>query len=350
MLMAVISLFLSAALVAFLFYLTYKVLDWYTLRMRLQWAYQAAQLFFTTFPLCLTLPMVIAGAATLYFLLTYQTTRRMGNLQSAVLDIHHGKYQPVLPNENLDALGELEQSVNALAVRIDETLAQQKATEQAKDDFIVNIAHDLRTPLTSVLGYLSFISEKDLDPELSAKYAAISYDKAKQLEALIEALFDTAHLTMDDLQINREQLDLEQLLLQKREELYPQLHDAEMTVRMKIEAPTINADGALMARVFDNLFNNAIRYTREGRSIDIIGVPIPDGVRITLATHANPIPAEDLERVFDKLYRLDKSRGSGDRGTGLGLPISRKIIELHGGQLTARQTSDGTAFDIYLPN
>ncbi|MCL2492336.1 MAG: sensor histidine kinase, partial [Coriobacteriia bacterium] len=192
--------------------------------------------------------------------------------------------------------------------------------------------------------------EKDLDPELSAKYAAISYDKAKQLEALIEALFDTAHLTMDDLQINREQLDLEQLLLQKREELYPQLHDAEMTVRMKIEAPTINADGALMARVFDNLFNNAIRYTREGRSIDIIGVPIPDGVRITLATHANPIPAEDLERVFDKLYRLDKSRGSGDRGTGLGLPISRKIIELHGGQLTARQTSDGTAFDIYLPN
>jgi len=350
MLMAVLSLILSAGLVAFFFYITYKVFDWFSLRQNLQWAYQAASLFFTTFPLCLTLPMIIVCAAVLYVLLTYRTTRRMGRLQSAVLNIREGDYQTVLPIENNDALGELEQSVNSLAVRIDETLTQQKATEQAKDDFIVNIAHDLRTPLTSVLGYLSFISEKDLDPELSAKYATISYEKAKQLEELIETLFDTTHLTMDDLQIHKEPLDLEQLLLQKREELYPQLHEADMSIRLKIEAPTINADGALMARVFDNLINNAIRYASEGRFIDIVGVPIDGGVRITLATHANPIPAEDLERIFDKLYRLDKSRASDGGGTGLGLPISRTIVELHGGQLSARQTTDGTAFDFYLPN
>jgi signal transduction histidine kinase len=114
-------------------------------------------------------------------------------------------------------------------------------------------------------------------------------------------------------------------------------------------ASVIHADGALLARVFDNLINNAIRYAKEGRAIGIESGRLRDRIRISFITYANPVPADELEKIFDKLYRLDKSRAAGTGGTGLGLSISRRIIELHGGTLTARRAGNGTAFDIYLP-
>jgi signal transduction histidine kinase len=215
----------------------------------------------------------------------------------------------------------------------------------------VNIAHDLRTPLTSIIGYLSFISEKQLAPEISAKYAGVAFEKSQQLERLIESLFDIAHLAIDTPQITKEELNLKKFLLQKQDELYPLISAADMEMRLMLsdEAPKIYADGALMARVFDNLTNNAIRYAKEGRYIDIETEALRDKVRISFITHANPVPADELEKIFDKLYRLEKSRATGTGGTGLGLSISRRIIELHGGTLTARQAEHGTAFDIYLP-
>lgn len=104
-----------------------------------------------------------------------------------------------------------------------------------------------------------------------------------------------------------------------------------------------------MARVFDNLIGNAIRYAKEGKYIDIKTKEDRANVYISFITHANPIPANELENIFDKLYRLEKSRATGTGGTGLGLSISRRIVELHGGTLTAQQTENGTAFDICLP-
>lgn len=275
----------------------------------------------------------------------------MNAIYNAVLQIQKGEYNVLLPNDNRGDLGELEQNINSLAIQINDTLNQQKESEQSKDDFIVNIAHDLRTPLTSIIGYLSFISEKQLDPEITVKYAGIAFEKSKQLESLIDSLFDIAHLTIDMIQINKEELNLKKFLLQKQDEFYPQLHTADMEIRLKLSssASKIYADGAFIARVFDNLINNAIRYAKEGQYIDIESESLHDKVRISFITHANPVPADELERIFDKLYRREKSRAAGTGGTGLGLSISRKIIELHGGILTARQDRSGTAFDIYLP-
>jgi signal transduction histidine kinase len=123
----------------------------------------------------------------------------------------------------------------------------------------------------------------------------------------------------------------------------------ELPLKLADSISEVYADGALLARVFDNLLINAIRHAKEGRIIDIETEPWHDMVRISVITHSNPVPPDELERIFDKLYRIDKSRDTRTGGKGLGLSISRRIIELHDGTLTARQTVDGTAFDIYLP-
>jgi signal transduction histidine kinase len=342
---------MAVVLVALIGFVTYKVFDWEELRRYTHWIFEDFIKLISTYPLFLGFPLVILFAGILNYVFTKRTTTRMNAIHNAVLQIQQGEYHVLLPNDSHDALGELEHDINALAIQISDTLNQWKEIEQSKDDFIVNIAHDLRTPLTSIIGYLSFISEKQLDPEISAKYAGVAFEKSRQLERLIESLFDIAHFTMDEIPINKEELNLKKFFLQKQDELYPLTSAVDMEIRLDVSdsALKIHADGALMARVFDNLINNAIRYAKEGRTIDIEAETLRDKVRISLITHANPIPADELERIFDKLYRLEKSRASGTGGTGLGLSISRRIIELHGGTLTARRVGSGTAFDIYLP-
>lgn len=349
-LLAVVSLLLSVVVIAALSYATYKIFDLEELRRTMKLLYN----FFddaSTFSLYFVIMLILGLAVFINYLFTNRTTKRMSAIHNAILQIQKGAYNVLLPNDNRGALGELEQNINALAIQINDTLIQRKEIEQSKDDFIVNIAHDLRTPLTSIIGYLSFISEKQLDSELSAKYAGIAFEKSQDLERLIESLFDIAHFTMDTIGVNKEELNLRKILLQKQDELYPQLHAADMEIRLGLSdsATKIYVDGALMARVFDNLINNATRYAKDGRYIDIEAESLHDKVRISFITHANPVPTYELEKIFDKLYRLEKSRATGTGGAGLGLSISRRIIELHGGTLTARQAENGTAFDILLP-
>jgi signal transduction histidine kinase len=351
MILAVVSILLSALIIVFALWAAYKLFDSESLRSVAQQLYRVSNIFLFYDPAFVIVSLIVLLAGFLNCLFTNRTTKRMSAVHNAVLQIQQGEYHVLLPNDNNDSLGELEHNINALAIQISDALNQRKEVERSKGDFIVNLAHDLRTPLTSIIGYLSFIGEKQLDPEISAKYAGAALAKSRQLERLMESLFDIAHFTMDEIPIDREELNLKKFLLQKRDELYPLTSSADMEIRLALsdQAPTIHADGVLMARVFDNLINNAIRYAKEGRYIDIEAEALRDKVRISFLTHANPVPADELERIFDKLYRLEKSRATGTGGTGLGLSISRGIIELHGGTLTARQAGNGTAFDIILP-
>jgi len=351
MLIAFSSIALALFITVIISYATYKIFDLPRLRDTVMWLYNYFSWGINSYFWLLIVPLFFLLAVLINTLLTRRIRKRMDYVLSAVQQIQKGEYHVLLQSDSSDTLGELEYNVNVLAMQISDTINRQNEAEKSKDDFIVNIAHDLRTPLTSIIGYLSFISEKQLDPEMTTKYAGIAFEKSRQLERLIESLFDIAQYTMDTIPINKEELSLKKLFMQKQDELFPQLHKADMEIRINIadSISMIQADGTLMARVLDNLINNAIRYSKEGRYIDIEAESLHDKVRISLITHANPVPIEDMERIFDKLYRLEKSRAAGTGGTGLGLSISRKLIELHGGTLTARQAGNGTAFDIYLP-
>lgn len=351
LLYSALSLISGMAATALLYYAAYKIFDLPGGRYHVRLAYTLLRDFMRETPWLLWVCMTIVILAALYFLLAKNTVKRLGNIQGAISQIRDGGYRVMLPNDKADSLGELERDINAMAMQIENAFRAKEEIEQSKDDFIVNIAHDLRTPLTSIIGYLSFLTERELDPEISAKYASIAYEKAEQLESLVESLFDIARLTMDSVPINKEAVNLKKMLMQKQDEMFPQLHSAEMEIHLDVpdNLPRINIDGELMARVFDNLIVNAVRYAGEGRVLDIRVALGENNVLISFVTHANPVPASELDHIFDKLYRLEKSRATQTGGTGLGLSISRRIVELHGGTLTARQAEDGTAFDISLP-
>jgi len=295
--------------------------------------------------------IVLVLAAALLLLFTRRIRTRISAIQHAVTQISTEDYRVLLPNDINDSLGVIEKGLNALADQIKYSLDERIEIEQAKDDFIVNIAHDLRTPLTSVIGYLALISEKQIDKEISTKYAAIAYDKSIQLQNIVEVLFDVAAYAMESIQIDKQEVDLIKFFAQKQDEMYPQLQDAGMEMRINIPKgmPPVHVDGDLMARVVDNLVINAIRYAKEGKYIDISAQEQSENIVISLVTHSNPVPSAELERIFDKFYRLEKSRSVRSGGVGLGLSISRRLVELHGGTLSAGQTADGTAFDIRLP-
>lgn len=351
LLYSALSLILGMAATALIYYAAYKIFDLQGGRYYVIRAYELFREFIREMPWLLWVCMTIAILAAVYFILTKSTVKRLGNIQKAISQIRNGEYRVLLPNDKTDCIGELERDINAMATQIESTFRTKEEIEQSKDDFIINIAHDLRTPLTSIIGYLSFLTERELDPEISAKYALIAYEKAGQLESLVESLFDIAHFAMDSVPINKEAIDLKKMLMQKQDEMFPQLHSAEMEIHLDVpeDLPRINMDGELMARAFDNLIVNAVRYASEGRILDIRVVPGENNVLISFVTHANPVPESELEHIFDKLYRLEKSRATQTGGTGLGLSISRRIAELHGGTLTARQAEGGTAFDVSLP-
>ena len=207
-------------------------------------------------------------AASLVFLFTRRITRRMDAIKNAITKIRSENYRILLPNVLNDSLGAVEKGLNALAGQIQDGVNERTEVEQAKDDFIVNIAHDLRTPLTSIIGYLALLSEEQIDREISTKYATIAFDKARRLESTVEALFDIAAFAMDNVQINKQKVDLPKFLEQKQDEMYPQLQEAEMEIRIDIPntISAITVDGDLMARVMDNIIINAIRYAKDGNT------------------------------------------------------------------------------------
>ena len=296
--------------------------------------------------------IILIITVALTFLLSLKTIKRINAIQNAVTKISSEEYRILLPNDRNDGLGAIEKGLNALAGKIKDGIDERTEIQRAKDDFVVNAAHDLRTPLTSIIGYLALISEKQIDKEISTKYATIASEKAKQLENIIETLFDIAVFTMDNVRVEKQEVNLMKFLAQKQDEMLPLLQDAKMEIRIDVpqSIATIKVDGDLMARVIDNLIINAIRYAKDGKYIDIHATNDDERVMISFITHSNPVPADDLERIFNKFYRLEKSRVASDGGSGLGLSISRRIVELHGGTLIARQIGDGTAFDVCLPN
>ena len=230
-----------------------------------------------------------------------------------------------------------------------ERLARE--AEQRKNDLVVYLAHDLKTPLTSIIGYLSLMKEAPQLPEAQrAKYTDITLDKAYRLEDLINEFFDITRFNLQSISLENNHIDLSMMLHQMVDEFYPILSERHLSASLQIQPDLkLIGDADKLARVFDNLLKNAVSYSYENTRIQIVARRMENNVVITFINQGDEIPKEQIERIFEKFFRADKARHSATGGAGLGLAIAKQIIELHGGSIQALSTKEGTRFIVTLP-
>ena len=205
--------------------------------------------------------------------------------------------------------------------------------------------------MTSIIGYLELLSgSTNLTSEMKEKYIDITYKKAKRLEKLIEDLFGFTKLNYGKVSMKVSQVDIVKLLSQLLEEFYPNFMDKNLSYELQSNVPAkmINADGNLLARLFDNLINNAIKYGAEGKRILVKIHATESIVTVSVTNYGYVIPKEELPLLFEKFYRVEQSRSSNTGGTGLGLAIAKNIVDMHGGMIGVTSDLKGTVFTVRL--
>ncbi|MCI9277712.1 sensor histidine kinase [bacterium D16-50] len=229
----------------------------------------------------------------------------------------------------------------------------QKEEAGRKNDLITYLAHDLKTPLTSVIGYLSLMEEvPEMPAEQRVKYVHITLDKALRLERLINEFFEITRYNLQQIVLEKESLDLSFMLVQMADEFYPILSDHGNTLKLQgtnEESIMVYGDGDKLARVFRNILKNAIAYSYPDTEILVDCKTAGEKLFVTFSNKGKTIPRQKLEAIFEKFFRLDDARGTNQGGAGLGLAIAREIVTLHGGAIRAESGNEVTAFTVELP-
>ncbi|MGN0987866.1 MAG: sensor histidine kinase, partial [Otoolea sp.] len=240
---------------------------------------------------------------------------------------------------------------NKMVGDIRNLMDKEREAERTKNELITNVAHDLRTPLTSIIGYLELLSGKvEIPRDMQKKYIDIAYAKSKRLEKLIEDLFGFTKLNYGRVSMHVSRVDVVKLLSQLLEEFYPSFKNKNLSYELKSNVPAmvINADGNLLARLFDNLINNAIKYGADGKRVLVDIHASGQVVAISVTNYGYVIPEEELPLIFNKFYRVEQSRSTNTGGTGLGLAIVKNIVDMHGGTISVASDLNGTVFTVKL--
>lgn len=288
----------------------------------------------------------------LFFLLTRKSLQNLQEIMAAVRRIEAGDLDTCVGVKTNDELGDLAAAINAMAHRLKVSMEEEKRAEQAKNDLITSVSHDLRTPLTSVIGFLGLLTDRRSRPEEElTHFAKTAHKKAIKLQGLIDELFEFTRVNYGGISLHTGRINIGELLEQLAEEYYPVFQEASMECRVALppERIWITADGELVARLFENLFNNAVRYGREGRFVDVRVESGQGCAAIEVTNYGNPIPDSDLPHVFERFYRVESSRSRTTGGTGLGLAIARSVVELHGGSISVTSGPEGTCFKVTFP-
>ena len=245
----------------------------------------------------------------------------------------------------------IEKKMNTVKHTLEKQKLDVNLTEQRKNDLIMYLAHDLKTPLASVIGYLNLLrDEGEISEELRTKYLSISLTKAERLEDLINEFFEIARFNFSDLSLQYSRINMTRLLEQLVYEFRPMLK--EKNLECLLDAPpelVQKCDADKMQRVFDNLLRNAVLYSYAGTQIRITAEEREGRITFQFSNQGSTIPQEKLERIFEQFYRLDSARGTAAGGAGLGLAIAREIVEAHGGSITAMSENERSVFTVSIP-
>ena len=295
----------------------------------------------------------VAGLGAVYLLGAFYVvlgrfTRWLDRIGAAVHQVVDETGEQVsLPGE----LVPLERDLRSIQRSLAAGRAQAKEAEQRRQDLVAFLAHDLKTPLTSVLGYLNLLrDDPGLTAEQRAKYTGIALDKANRLGELIGEFFDITRMDFAALGERGELIQLSLLLEQLSDEFYPAFAEKDLTCKCDI-APrlTVRGNADKLARVFDNVLRNAVSYSAPGGEVEIWAAERAGWAEIAIRNQGLEIPEQELTNIFQKFYRLDQARSTRTGGAGLGLAIAREIVERHGGTIRAESDGRRTSFVIRLP-
>lgn len=292
---------------------------------------------------CIMVLMLVA-----FYLALGRFTHWLEDIRAATRRLVEEQDDPVvLPRE----LSPIQDDLNAIRVQLATRERSSKEAEQRKGDLVAFLAHDLKTPLTSVVGYLTLLhDDPGLDPERRAKFTGIALDKALRLEELLGEFFDITKMDLDSGAGEKVPIQLSMLLEQLADEFYPLFADKNLTCASNIQPHlVVRGDPDKLARVFDNVLRNAVSYSIPGGTVDVLAKAVGSRAEITIQDEGLEIPEGELANIFEKFYRLDAARSTRTGGAGLGLAIAKEIVELHGGTIRCENNGKLTSFIISLP-
>lgn len=237
-----------------------------------------------------------------------------------------------------------------LEEEMEEVRQATQVQQERQKDLVAFLAHDLKTPLTSVVGYLTILASRpDLTDQERGRYTDVALSKAQRLETLLGEFFDISRMELRAEPERREEVGLSLLLEQLSDEFYPLLAGKSLTLETDIQERLATVgDPDKLARVFDNLLRNAVSYSPSGGRIRLTAKGEGKRVLVRVENQGQGIPEGELSNIFQRFYRLDAARSSATGGAGLGLAIAKEIVESHGGTIAAESTGDTVVFQVAL--
>lgn len=288
----------------------------------------------------------------MFYIITKQKIAYIQRISTGVGVIARGELSHRVPEVGKDELFLLARSINHMSRSLKDQIEAEREAERSKQELITNVSHDLRTPLTSVLGYLKLVIDKRYDsPEQMEEYLQTVYHKSEKLKELIDDLFDYTKLTYNGIVLDRVRISLNELVEQMAEEYIPVMEENSLSIRLGL--PEVEAfcyvDPQKLHRVLENLLSNAVKYSDRPGEITVEIVPEADSWLIAMENPAVHLEGVDLSKIFDRFYRLEASRSSATGGSGLGLGIARGLAEAHGGSIVAGYVGGRIRFEVRLP-
>lgn len=296
---------------------------------------------------------MIVGFLLLFALFFYvaltKMTAYLGQVEEGIENIASDSTEPI---RLITELKPIEIRLNEIKATIKRQEIETEENEKKKNDLVLFLAHDLKTPLTSIVAYLSMLDgHPDMPEEEREKYTRIALEKSIRLGELINEFFDITRYNLQNIELEPVEINLSMMLEQLADELYGVLQEKRLSCEVDVEENlVVYGDPDKLARVFDNILRNAIAYCYEGTKIAIAAQMKKQNVEIVFMNQGDKIPGDMLQTIFEKFYRVDNSRSSGTGGAGLGLAIAKEIVEKHGGMIHAKSDEIHTQFIVTLPS
>ncbi|MEH6890063.1 HAMP domain-containing sensor histidine kinase [Bacillus sp. JJ864] len=287
-----------------------------------------------------------------FFYITKQKMKQIEAMAEGVKEIAKGNLAYRIEKKGKDEMALLTENINHMAEELMVNIEKERKIEKQKNELITNVSHDLRTPLTSIMGYLRLLRDaKYENKEQYDEYVRIAFSKSEQLKNLIEDLFEYTKLTNEKITLEKQEVCVNELLEQLIEELVPQAEEHGLSFVKEFPEDRLYAslDSEKMVRVFDNLLMNAIKYSKDEGEIIVSLQRERRNIRISIANESEEFTKEELENLFERFYKKDQSRSRVSEGSGLGLAIAKSIVELEGGEIRAEYENGVVQFMIVLP-